>query len=532
MAAMSHGDPTSEPTPPAGAPAGPPRPLGPPPAAVTAPTAVVGPLGPPPAPTAGLPPLGAMSAVGTPISGPPAGPPQGPPTGPPSVPTLGPPTVPPAGPPTFPGAATGGYPLGPPAAFPSGGWTPPPAPSAPASGRSGGGRGTKVAIGLLLVLALLAGVAGGLGLSQLTQSGSDTAAPTRPVPDPSANGSSPFGGATTEPAPSNGSDPSGNSGSAETADADAVAGKVVPGVVNINTLTAQGQGAGTGITLREDGLIVTNNHVIRGATRIVVTDADTGQRYEAKVVGTAKTKDLAVIQLQEAKGLDVVRIGDSDTVRVGDAVVALGNAGGQGGTPSVVTGNVKALGRSITASDESGSRAQRLSNLIQIDADIVPGDSGGPLANADGEVIGINAAAASTNEVSTNDEGYAIPINDAMEIVEQIKAGKASDVVRIGARGVLGVQVTNVADDPFGAAAGTPTGALVGGVAEGSGAAKAGVTQGSTITSVDGTEVTSAEALTSALAAAKPGDRVKLTWTDPAGASHTESVTLTEGPPD
>ena len=146
----------------------------------------------------------------------------------------------------------------------------------------------------------------------------------------------------------------------------------------------------------------------------------------------------------------MVRIGDSDTVRVGDAVVALGNAGGQGGTPSVVTGNVKALGRSITASDESGSRAQRLSNLIQIDADIVPGDSGGPLANADGEVIGINAAAASTNEVSTNDEGYAIPINDAMEIVEQIKAGKASDIVRIGARGVLGVQVTNVADDPFG----------------------------------------------------------------------------------
>ena len=437
----------------------------------------------------------------------------------------------PAGPPTFPGAATGGYPLGPPAAFPSGGWTPPPAPPAPASGRSGGGRGTKVAIGLLLVLALLAGVAGGLGLSQLTQSGSDTAAPTRPVPDPSDHGS-PFGGATTEPAPSNGSDPSGNSGSAETADADAVAGKVVPGVVNINTLTAQGQGAGTGITLREDGLIVTNNHVIRGATRIVVTDADTGQRYEAKVVGTAKTKDLAVIQLQDAKGLDVVTIGDSDTVRVGDAVVALGNAGGQGGTPSVVTGNVKALGRSITASDESGSRAQRLSNLIQIDADIVPGDSGGPLANADGEVIGINAAAASTNEVSTNDEGYAIPINDAMEIVEQIKAGKASDIVRIGARGVLGVQVTNVADDPFGAAAGTPSGALVGGVAEGSGAAKAGVTQGSTITSVDGTEVTSAEALTTALSAAKPGDRVKLTWTDPAGASHTESVTLTEGPPD
>ena len=310
---------------------------------------------------------------------------------------------------------------------------------------------------------------------------------------------------------------------------------MVPGVVNINVLTAQGQGAGTGITLSADGIVVTNNHVVRGATRIVVTDADTGERYEAKVLGTAKTKDLAVIQLQDAKGLDTVQLGDSDSVKVGDAVVALGNAGGQGGSPSVVTGNVTALGRSITASDESGNEAQRLNDLIQIDANIVPGDSGGPLANADGEVIGINAAASATNEVSSNDEGYAIPINAAMDIVDQIKAGKASDVVRIGARGVLGVSVASVADDPFGQGQGqgaAVAGATVAAVADGSGAAKAGVTQGSTITAVDGKKIDSAEALTSALDGAKPGEQVKLAWTDANGQSRTATVTLTEGPPD
>ncbi len=461
------------------------------------------------------------------------------PAGPPSAMPLAPPTAP-VGPPLAAPSAPYGYPVTPPAytgPFPgqaggNGGWGQGPQQPAPAP-RSGGSGGRKVAVGLLLILALLAGVAGGFGLSRASQqSGTDTAAP----PERTTPQELPQGGAPATQPDQDPSAPASGQGSGQTANVDDVSAKVIPGVVNINTQTAQGQGAGTGITLSSDGLVVTNNHVVRGATRIVVTDADSGERYEAKVVGTAKTKDLAVIQLQDAKDLDVVTIGDSDTVEVGHAVVALGNAGGQGGLPSVVTGNVVALGRSITASDESGTEAQRLSNLIQINADIVPGDSGGPLANTDGEVIGINAAAASTNEVSTNDEGYAIPINDAMEIVEQIKAGKASDIVRIGARGVLGVQVGNASSDPFapgstgqGAAV---SGATVGGVAEGSGAAKAGVTEGSTITAVDGKKITSAESLTTALAKAKPGDTVELTWTDANGQSRTAKVTLTEGPPD
>ncbi len=518
MRAMSYGEPPTEPTPLTGPPTS------------AAPNVAVGasrfPAGPPTAM-----PLAPPTA--------PTGPPLGAPNGP-----VGYPVVPPAFNGPLPGQFSGGG--------SNGGWGqggPPPAPAP----RSGGGAGRKVAIGLLLVLALLAGVAGGFGLSQATKSGDNTAAPQdRQVPElPQVD---PNGGASngqqlpTDPTGGQSTDPSGRpstSGSDAAVDSDSVAAKVVPGVVNINTLTAQGQGAGTGITLTADGYIVTNNHVVRGATRIVVTDADSGQRYEAKVVGTAKSKDVAVIKLEDAKGLDVVKIGDSDSVKVGDAVVALGNAGGQGGSPSVVTGNVTALNRSITASDESGSQSQRLSNLIQTNANIVPGDSGGPLANADGEVIGINAAAASTNEVSTNDEGYAIPINQAMDLVDQIKAGKESDVVRIGARGVLGVSVTNAssADDPFGqggAGIGGTTGgsqsavggATVGAVADGSGAAKAGVTAGSMITAVDGTKITSAESLTTTLARAKPGDTVKLTWTDPSGQSHTASVTLTAGPPD
>ncbi len=487
---------------------------------------------------------GDLPTAPTPVSGPPTSPAPGPALGVPGA--TGPaatsafPTAPPTAMPLAPPTAPSGFPLTPPAytgPVPAGGggggWGPgsQPGPAPRPEGRRPGA-GRKIAVGLLLVLALLAGVAGGFGLSRLTQS--DDAAATRPrqVPELPSNGS-PFGTDPTQvPEPGQGGQGSPN-GSAETADVDAVAQKVLPGVVNINVLTAQGQGAGTGITLSSDGLVVTNNHVVRGATRIVVTDADTGERYEAKVVGTAKTKDLAVIQLEDAKGLDTVKIGDSDSVEVGDAVVALGNAGGKGGTPSVVSGNVTALGRSITASDETGSQAQRLSNLIQIDANIVPGDSGGPLANADGEVIGINAAASATNEMSTNDEGYAIPMNDAMEIIDQIKAGKESDVVRIGARGVLGVSVVGVADDPFGQGGGAATrGAAVAAVAEGSGAAKAGVAQGSTITAVDGKQIDSAEALTTALEGAKPGDQVKLSWTDPDGQSRTATVTLTEGPPD
>lgn len=515
---MSNGDPTTAPTPAWGDPSST-YPLGPPSAAVPAPpTAPVVPPafpGVPQAPTGRIPTVSGWSM-------PPSGP--GAPVGP-----LGPP---------------------PPGMAPPGGWHPLGAEPSPPSG-SGHGRGRGVAIALLLVFALLAGLAGGFGLARLGSTDGDQSAASgtsrlAPTPTDRSNGSSSLPVDPTFPNGSSGVDQgqsqngTGTQGSTPTGSIDVgkVDAAVSPGVVNINVLTAEGQGAGTGMILTSDGLVLTNNHVVRGSTRMVVVDADTGDRYDAKVLGTAPTKDVALIKLVGAKGLTTVRTGNSDTVKVGDPVVALGNAGGKGGRPSVVPGNVVALGRSITASDQSGQESQRLSNLIQTDANIVPGDSGGPLANANGEVIAVNSAASVTNQasaqISGQGEGYAIPINDALRIVEQIKAGKASDVVHIGTRGVLGVQVTSNSSDPFGTSgsAQAVVGAAVAGVADGSGAQNAGLVAGSTITALDGRSITSAEALTTALANAKPGDKVSLTWSDPNGQSHTATVTLTAGPPD
>lgn len=529
MEPMSNGDPTTDPIPLSAAPV-PPTPA------------------PPPAP--GAVPSGSPQHWNAQFGGYPAGPPAAATPAPPTLPSFPPVTAPsvPPGYPFTPPVHTGqipGQPAGPAGPGAPGGWVPPGA--SPAQRPSGSGRGRGVAIALLLVFALLAGLAGGFGLAEMGHQGADRVASQADpsvLPQPSGGSSNGSSDPTSpvDPGTLGGTGDQSRSGQGSqgvtpgaTADVDKVTAAVAPGVVNINVLTAQGQGAGTGMILTSDGLVLTNNHVVRGATRLVVIDADTGDRYDAKVLGTAPTRDVALIQLVGAKGLDTVRTGNSDTVKVGDPVVALGNAGGHGGTPTVVPGTVVALGRSITASDQSGQEAQRLNNLIQTDANIVPGDSGGPLANAKGEVIAVNSAASVTNQTSATGEGYAIPINDAMRIVEQIRKGQSSDVVHIGTRGVLGVQVTSVAaNDPFGQSGSDQAvaGATVAGVADGSGAQKAGVTAGSTITGVDGRKVTSAEALTTALANAKPGDKVTLTWVDPNGQSRSGSVTLTEGPPD
>jgi S1-C subfamily serine protease len=463
-------------------------------------------------------------------------------------------TTPVAGPPLSPPSTPPGYPSTPPPFTGSVGGTPPPwggAPLAPTPGPDGprrNGNGKGVLIGLLLVLSLLVGAAGGVAWSRISSNGPQTAAalPDQQQSQPDQQQGGDPGGSSQPTDPSSqfpgyfpgGSDqqPSTDqqqpqSGGSADVDANGVAQKVVPGVVDINTLVSQGEGAGTGMVLTSSGRILTNNHVINGATKIVVTDVDTGKRYSAKVVGTAPTKDVAVLQLENASGLDTVKTGDSDDVSTGDPVVAIGNAGGKGGDPTVVTGSVVAKGRSITASDESGGESQRLSNLIQVTAPIVPGDSGGPLANADGEVIGINSAASTNNQGSTTGEGYAIPINDALDIARQIVDGRASDTVHIGVRGVLGVQVIPAsAGDALGGTSGG--GAQVAGVAAGSGAERAGVAQGSTITSLDGRQITSAEDLTSAMGSRKPGAKVRLGWTDQSGQTHTATVTLTEGPPD
>ena len=186
-----------------------------------------------------------------------------------------------------------------------------------------------------------------------------------------------------------------------TADVSAIAAKVSPAIVNItvgNDYTSSG-GAATGIVLTSDGYVLTNNHVIDGATDIQAVDVGNGQTYSATVVGYDATHDIALIKLEDASDLTTAGIGDSSALAVGDTVVGVGNAGGDGGEPTVAAGVVLALDQQIVASDQADGSAEQLSGLIQTDADIQSGDSGGPLVNADGDVIGVMTAASATNAV-------------------------------------------------------------------------------------------------------------------------------------
>ena len=223
-------------------------------------------------------------------------------------------------------------------------------------------------------------------------------------------------------------------------DLSALAAKVDPGLVDINTRLSHQNGsvAGTGIVLSASGEVLTNNHVISGGISIDVTDVGNGQTYPATVVGFDRSHDVAVLQLQNASGLQTASIGDSSSVAVGDAIAAIGNAGGRGGTPSIVAGTVSGLGHAITVSDDIAGSAEHLVGMIQVTADLQPGDSGGPLVNAAGQVVGIDTAAA-TGSHSSDAEGFAIPINDAIAITKQTEDGTASPSVHIGPTGTLDI---------------------------------------------------------------------------------------------
>ena len=221
-----------------------------------------------------------------------------------------------------------------------------------------------------------------------------------------------------------------------------------PGLVDIDTTLGyqQEEAAGTGIVLTSTGEVVTNNHVIDGATTISVTDVGNGKTYSASVVGYNRTKDIAVLQLHGASGLNTATIGNSSSVSVGEDIVGIGNAGGTGGTPSAAGGTVTALNQSITASDEGDGTSEQLTDLIQTNADIQPGDSGGSLVDTSGDVLGIDTAASAgfsfqSSGQSSGNQGYAIPINEAITIAKEIEAGTSSSTVHIGATAFLGVEV-------------------------------------------------------------------------------------------
>lgn len=292
----------------------------------------------------------------------------------------------------------------------------------------------------------------------------------------------------------------------------------ISGLVTIVTQLGyeNGEAAGTGIILTSSGRILTNNHVIDGATAIKVTVESTGKTYTADVVGTDATKDIAVLQLQNASGLTAADLATS-TPSTGDAVTAVGNANGTG-TLSAAAGTVSALDQTITTSSEGSTAGETLHGLIEISADVVSGDSGGAVENTDGDVVGVTTAASSgTSDVT----GYAIPINTALSVAKQIVAGDDTAEITIGLPAFLGIGVSS-----------DTSGAVVGSVLPGTAAAKTDLAAGDTITSVGGTTVASGSELSAAIAEHAVGDRVTIAYTTPSGTSNTVTVTLTAGPAD
>jgi S1-C subfamily serine protease len=305
-----------------------------------------------------------------------------------------------------------------------------------------------------------------------------------------------------------------------------IATKVDPSIVDITSRITyrNATAAGTGMILTPDGEVLTNNHVIEGATSISATSVTTGERYDVTVIGTDPTEDVALLRLTKASGLTPITPGETAKVGVGDPVVALGNAGGLGGTPAMATGYVTALGQSITASDASGANPQRLTGLIETDAAIRPGDSGGPLSDSRGQVIGMDTAATINGGLrGATSRGYAIPIQHALAIVHQIEAGQGSATVHIGTRGMIGVQVSALS---------TSNGATVDTVTAGSPAARAGIRSGDVITAIDGQPVTNSDSLGKLVKAHGAGEQVTVTWIDSGGSQRSARVTLVAGPPD
>lgn len=300
--------------------------------------------------------------------------------------------------------------------------------------------------------------------------------------------------------------------------------QVTPGLVDINTtLDYQGAvGAGTGIVLSPGGEILTNNHVIEGATQISATSLADGRTYPVDVIGYDRANDIALVRLNGAGPLPVAAIGSSATVAVGDPIAAIGNAGGVGGVPSFSPGTVTELGATVRASDEAGGGSRELTDLIRVAADIRPGDSGGPLVNSVGQVVGVNVAATLTYQMGgvRGGEGFAIPIDRAMGVANQIREGAGS--VHVGDTAFIGIAVADIHG-------GTP-GAVVRQTLPDTPARNAGLVGGDVITAIDGRPINSASDLSDIMDQHHPGDVIALTWTTRDGVVRTETLVLAKGP--
>jgi len=403
-------------------------------------------------------------------------------------------------------------------------------PQEPRSGRRARRRGLRTGIATAAVVALGAGW--GLGAATRSSAAPDPVTSSAPAADVAASGSVGSGGYGW------GGFPGGGRGGAEggagsgTGTASSAVGSATDaqqaGIVDIDVvLGATEQAAGTGMVLTSTGEVLTNRHVVQGETSISVTVPATGRTYAARVVGISTTTDVAVVQLVDASGLDTVRTA-SIAARTGDTVVGVGNAGGTGGRPSAATGTVTAVGQSITASESDGSNPERLTGLIETDAAIEAGDSGGPLFNSSGQVVGMDTA----GSASASTQAFAIPIKTALAAAKQIESsggdsqssqsqGNSQSQGGTGSSSsaFLGIQATDAGN-----------GVQVAGVVDGSPAAVAGLAAGDTITAVDGRSITSVTDLAAVMQSLSPGQQIDLVWVDGTGQTQESQATLVSVP--
>ena len=310
--------------------------------------------------------------------------------------------------------------------------------------------------------------------------------------------------------------------------AEAVAAKCLPSVVYVETYAdaggqPQGLGTGSGVVMTEDGYLITNSHVVDGGSAYKVTIA--GNTYDAELVGTDPSSDVAVLKAKDASGLTPMEIGDSDNLTVGEWGMTLGAPFGL--EQSVATGIVSATSRSqimdASESMQSGGSGETTiyPNMIQTDAAINPGNSGGALVDDEGKLIGINTLITSYSG-NYSGVGFAIPVNYAVNLAQQIIAGETPTHAQ------LGVSLSTVNDQAaasYGLAA--ASGAYVAAVSQGSGAEAAGLQEGDIITKLDDTDITSSDDLQNALAEYRAGDTATLTVSR-SGQTQTLTITFDE----
>lgn len=304
--------------------------------------------------------------------------------------------------------------------------------------------------------------------------------------------------------------------------------QVSPTVVTIAANFGRFGVAGTGFVVDPDGVVLTNFHVIEEASDVTAVHQGNGLIYEASVLGYDKSRDLAVLQLATAYDLPVASIGSSANVAVGDPVTAVGNADGAG-TLVPAPGRVVALDRKVTAQSSMDGSRNELSGMIQIDADVRAGDSGGPLLDAWGNVIGVDAAGLSDEARETQaPEAYAIPIDDAIAVLDQVREGRSGGTVHVGPTPYLGIGVRDVSTFR---SSGPSRGAYVSSVQYDSPAERTGLVRGDVIVSFDGRPVQNSDELTAAMIGRRPGETVGLEWVTEQGVRQQRDVTLERGSP-